>query len=332
MIAKHSQARPTRRPATIRFIAVLAVGLLLAACGKEQARRHRRDRTPTTTAPAADAGHRGVGQGHGDDRRPAARSGEQGLRREPPVCTGRRQRGRVLPRPARQVAGRRRRRVQRADRPAADDRHRHRAERQPRRLQRSQSPRRAAGEGRRPAPGAGPPEGQHRRAAGHRRTARTAADAPRKKPSARPTSKSSASPTRRSSRKTPPRSWRRSRPSQKQAADKAAADKAAGPGRRRPRCRRQGRCRPPRRRAAHRGRRCRAGRVRSASDLDAGAEVPGRSTACGHVGFGAGRIHGRHRRHRHRRARGALQPEPRLRPRSGQRRAQAGASSRWVRR
>ena len=53
MIAKYSQARPARRPATIRFIAVLAVGLLLAACGKEQPAETAATATPTTTAPAA---------------------------------------------------------------------------------------------------------------------------------------------------------------------------------------------------------------------------------------------------------------------------------------
>lgn len=53
MIAKYSQARPARRPATLRFIAVLAVGLLLAACGKEQPAQTAATVTPTTTAPAA---------------------------------------------------------------------------------------------------------------------------------------------------------------------------------------------------------------------------------------------------------------------------------------
>ena len=53
MIAKYSQARPARRPATIRFIAVLAVGLLLAGCGKEQPAETAATATPTTTAPAA---------------------------------------------------------------------------------------------------------------------------------------------------------------------------------------------------------------------------------------------------------------------------------------
>ncbi|HJW47081.1 MAG TPA: TonB family protein [Lysobacter sp.] len=52
-MAKYSQARPARRPATIRFIAVLAVGVLLAACGKEQPAETAATVTPTTTAPAA---------------------------------------------------------------------------------------------------------------------------------------------------------------------------------------------------------------------------------------------------------------------------------------
>jgi protein TonB len=53
MIAKYSQARLARRPVTIRFIAVLAVGVLLAACGKEQPAETAATATPTTTAPAA---------------------------------------------------------------------------------------------------------------------------------------------------------------------------------------------------------------------------------------------------------------------------------------
>jgi protein TonB len=51
MIAKHSEARSMRRPATLQFIAVLAVGLVLAACGKEQP-AEQAVATATTTAPA----------------------------------------------------------------------------------------------------------------------------------------------------------------------------------------------------------------------------------------------------------------------------------------
>jgi protein TonB len=51
MIANHSEARSMRRPATLQFIAVLAVGLVLAACGKEQPAEQAAT-TATTTAPA----------------------------------------------------------------------------------------------------------------------------------------------------------------------------------------------------------------------------------------------------------------------------------------
>jgi protein TonB len=47
MIANHSEARSMRRPATLQFIAVLAVGLVLAACGKDQPAE------PAATAPTA---------------------------------------------------------------------------------------------------------------------------------------------------------------------------------------------------------------------------------------------------------------------------------------
>ncbi|GAB3100856.1 energy transducer TonB [Lysobacter terrae] len=50
MISKYFEARSVRRPATLQFIAVLTVGLLLAACGKEQPAEQAA--APTTTAPA----------------------------------------------------------------------------------------------------------------------------------------------------------------------------------------------------------------------------------------------------------------------------------------
>ena len=49
MISKHFEARSVRRPATLQFIAVLTVGLLLAACGKDEPAQQA---APTaTTAP-----------------------------------------------------------------------------------------------------------------------------------------------------------------------------------------------------------------------------------------------------------------------------------------
>lgn len=51
MIANYFEARPLRRPATLQFIAVLAVGLVLAACGKDQPAEQAATTAPTA-APA----------------------------------------------------------------------------------------------------------------------------------------------------------------------------------------------------------------------------------------------------------------------------------------
>ena len=52
MISNSFEARPARRPATLQFIAVLAVGLVLAACGKDQSAEQGAAPAATTTAPA----------------------------------------------------------------------------------------------------------------------------------------------------------------------------------------------------------------------------------------------------------------------------------------
>ena len=52
MISNSFQARPVRRPATLQFIAVLAIGLVLAACGKDQPAEHAAAPAATATAPA----------------------------------------------------------------------------------------------------------------------------------------------------------------------------------------------------------------------------------------------------------------------------------------
>ena len=52
MIYSSFEARPVRRPATLQFIAVLAVGLVLAACGKDQPAEQVAAPTATPAAPA----------------------------------------------------------------------------------------------------------------------------------------------------------------------------------------------------------------------------------------------------------------------------------------
>ncbi|QNP41975.1 energy transducer TonB [Lysobacter solisilvae (ex Woo and Kim 2020)] len=52
MISNHSEARSVRRPATLQFIAVLTLGLALAACGKDQPAEPAADATAAATAPA----------------------------------------------------------------------------------------------------------------------------------------------------------------------------------------------------------------------------------------------------------------------------------------
>jgi periplasmic protein TonB len=52
MISNSFQARPVRRPATLQFIAVLAIGLVLAACGKDQPAEQAAAPAATATAPA----------------------------------------------------------------------------------------------------------------------------------------------------------------------------------------------------------------------------------------------------------------------------------------
>lgn len=52
MISNHFEARSVRRPATLPFIAVLAAGLVLAACGKEQPAEPAGPAPAATTAPA----------------------------------------------------------------------------------------------------------------------------------------------------------------------------------------------------------------------------------------------------------------------------------------
>lgn len=52
MMSNHSEARAVRRPATCQFIAVLAAGLVLAACGNDQPAEPAATGTAATTAPA----------------------------------------------------------------------------------------------------------------------------------------------------------------------------------------------------------------------------------------------------------------------------------------
>ena len=52
MISNSFEARPTRRPATLQFVAVLAAGLVLAGCGKDQPAEQAAAPAATTTAPA----------------------------------------------------------------------------------------------------------------------------------------------------------------------------------------------------------------------------------------------------------------------------------------
>ncbi len=322
MIAKYSQARPARRPATIRFIAVLAVGLLLAACGKEQPAETAATATPTTTAPAAtpatavsakvtamtaDQLREAASKAYAENRlyAPAEDNAVEyylALRDKSPgdAAAASSALGDLLPMTVIAIE----QSVNRDD----------------------------FSEANRLAALLEKADGQHPALARLK-----ASIAAQQATAAQRAQQLSAEEEAKRLADLEKQRLADQKKQQEDAAKKLAAQEASqkqarrqgrcrqdgrGPGRRRARCRRQGRRRSPRRRAAYCGRRCSAGRVRSASDLDAGAEVPAGSTACGHVGLGAGRIHGRYRRHRHRRACGALQPEPRLRPRSGQRRAQ----------